>query len=60
MRDLPERPDRPCSVRTVRVYLKSLEETGVNHFALNLCFNQADNETTLKRLADGILPDFAD
>jgi len=40
-------------------YLKSLEEIGVNHVALNLRFNQADIETTLKRLADDLLPDFS-
>ena len=47
------------------VYLKLLEEIGINHVALDLRFNQADIETTLKRLADDILsgisgPDFAD
>ncbi|MEM7128453.1 MAG: LLM class oxidoreductase [Chloroflexota bacterium] len=39
-------------------YLKSLEELGVNHVGLNLRFNQADIETTMKRLADEILPEF--
>ena len=43
----------------LRAYLKSLEEIGVNHVALNLRFNQADIETTLKRLADAILSDFS-
>ena len=43
----------------LRTYLKSLEEIGVNHVALNLRFNQADIEKTMKRLADEILPDFA-
>ena len=43
----------------LRDHLQSLEEIGVNHVALNLRFNQADIETTLKRLADDILPDFA-
>lgn len=47
-------------VNHLRVYLKSLEEVGVNHVALNLRFNQADIETTLKRLADEILPDFTE
>ncbi|MEM9806573.1 MAG: LLM class oxidoreductase [Cyanobacteria bacterium P01_D01_bin.56] len=42
----------------LRAHLKSLEEIGVNHVALNLRFNHADIETTLKRLADEILPDF--
>ncbi|MEO0868791.1 MAG: LLM class oxidoreductase [Cyanobacteria bacterium J06642_11] len=39
-------------------HLKSLEEIGINHVALNLQFNQADIETTLKRLADEVLPHF--
>ena len=39
--------------------LKSLEKIGVNHVTLNLRFNQADTEETLKRLADDILPDFS-
>ena len=43
----------------LRAYLKSLEEIGINHVALNLRFNQADIETTLERLANKILPDFA-
>ena len=42
----------------LRGYLKSLEKIGVNHVALNLRFNEAETETTLKRLADEILPDF--
>ena len=42
----------------LRAHLKSLEKIGVNHVALNLRFNQADTEETLKRLADDILPDF--
>ncbi|MEA5466619.1 LLM class oxidoreductase [Leptothoe sp. PORK10 BA2] len=47
-------------VNHLRDYLKSLEQIGMNHVALNLRFNQADIETTLKRLADEILSDFAD
>ena len=43
----------------LRAYLKSLEEIGVNHVALNLRFNQADTEETMQRLADDILPDFS-
>ena len=46
--------------RSLRTYLKSLEEIGINHVALNLRFNRADIETTLKRLADDILPEFAE
>ena len=45
-------------INALRVYLKSLEEIGINHVALNLRFNQADIETTLQRLADELLPDF--
>ncbi len=44
--------------RYLRAYLQSRQDIGVNHVALNLRFNQADVETTLKRLADNILPDF--
>ncbi len=43
----------------LRAYLKSLEEIGVNHVAMNLRFNQADTEETLKSLAEDILPDFS-
>lgn len=43
----------------LRAYLKSAEDIGVNHVALNLRFNRADIETTLARLADEILPDFS-
>ncbi len=45
-------------VNHLRAYLKSLQEIGINHVALNLRFNRADIETTLKNLADDILPDF--
>ena len=44
-------------VRHLRAYLKSLQEIGVNHVALNLRFNQADIEKTLKHLAAEILQD---
>lgn len=39
-------------------YLRSLEQIGINHVALNLRFNQAGIEETLFRLADEILPAF--
>ncbi|WP_420333430.1 LLM class oxidoreductase [Roseibium sp.] len=45
-------------VNHLRTYLKTLESIGVNHVALNLRFNQADIETTLKRLSDEIVADF--
>ncbi|MCR9244685.1 MAG: LLM class oxidoreductase [bacterium] len=37
-------------------HLKSLEEIGVNHVAVNLRFNQAGTEATLARLANDVLP----
>lgn len=40
-------------------YLKSREEIGVNHVALNLRFNQVGIEETLRRLADEVLPQFS-
>ncbi len=40
-------------------HLKALEEIGINHVALNLRFNRADIETTMRRLADEVLPDFS-
>lgn len=43
----------------LRRYLTELRQLGVNHVALNLRFNGADIETTMKRLADEILPGFA-
>lgn len=45
-------------IRHLRSYLRAREEIGVNHVALNLRFNQAEIETTMKRLADDLLPDF--
>ncbi|MEM9727401.1 MAG: LLM class oxidoreductase [Myxococcota bacterium] len=42
----------------LREYLRRLVPAGVNHVALNLRFNQANIEDTLKRLADDVLPEF--
>ncbi|MET1412070.1 LLM class oxidoreductase [Roseibium sp. HPY-6] len=39
-------------------YLSDLQDIGVNHVALNLRLNAQDTETTLKLLADELLPDF--
>ncbi|QBF30816.1 LLM class flavin-dependent oxidoreductase [Thalassococcus sp. S3] len=39
-------------------FLGSLRDHGINHVALNLRFNQADIEDTMKRLADEVLPEF--
>ena len=61
----PHAPPQPIhlgfrlGVNALRAYLKSLEAIGVNHVALNLRFNQADTEDTLKRLADTLLTDSA-
>lgn len=66
--DLAEDPDAPprpihlgfrLGACHLRAYLQSRQDIGVNHVALNLRFNQADIEVTLKRLADDILPDFS-
>ncbi|MEO0539549.1 MAG: LLM class oxidoreductase [Cyanobacteria bacterium P01_A01_bin.105] len=62
--DNPETPAQPIhlgfrlGVHHLRAHLKSLEEIGVNHVALNLRFNQANIETTLQQLAQHVLPDF--
>lgn len=62
----PEAPPQPIHLgfrlgtEHLRAYLKSLQDIGVNHVALNLRFNRANIETTLQRLAADLLPDFAD
>lgn len=64
MMEAPDAPPQPIhlgfrsGLNHLRAYLKSLEEIGINHVALNLRLNQADIETTLQRLADDLLPDF--
>jgi luciferase-type oxidoreductase len=66
--DLAENPETPAQpihlgfrlgMHALKTYLKSLEEVGINHVALNLRFNQRDIETSLKRLADELLPEFS-
>ena len=42
----------------LRGYLRELQRIGVNHVALNLRFNGADIETTMRRIARDILPEF--
>ncbi|MEM7139498.1 MAG: TIGR03571 family LLM class oxidoreductase [Actinomycetota bacterium] len=44
-------------ISQLQAYLEQAREAGVNHLALNLRFNEADVETTLRRLADEVLPD---
>lgn len=65
--DLAEDPDaRPVPIhlgfrlgsRALVDLLQSLEESGINHVALNLRFNQADIHHTLDRLAADVLPTF--
>ncbi|WP_394175145.1 LLM class oxidoreductase [Thalassotalea litorea] len=43
-------------VNYLREYLQTAEQIGVNHLALNLRFNRADMDETLKRLGEEILP----
>lgn len=63
--DDPDAPPRPIhlgfqsGVAFLRTYLREIRSLGINHVALNLRFNRADVETTLRRLADELLPDFA-
>ncbi len=43
----------------LRRYLSEVRELGINHVALNLRFNTADVEDTMKRIADELIPDFS-
>lgn len=60
----PETPPEPIhlglrlGISHLRRYLRVRESLGVNHVALNLRFNRADTDLTLKRLAEAVLPDF--
>jgi len=45
-------------VEYLRFHLKSLEKIGINHVCINLRFNQADIEDTLRLVAREILPHF--
>ncbi|WP_420586171.1 LLM class oxidoreductase [Ruegeria sp.] len=61
----PAAPPRPIHLGFqsgtdfLRSYLREIETLGVNHVALNLRFNQAPIDKTLKKLADTLLPDFS-
>ncbi|MEP4032339.1 LLM class oxidoreductase [Roseibium polysiphoniae] len=63
--DAPDAAPRPIHLgfrsgtRFLRQYLNEIQALGINHVALNLRFNTANIETTMKRLADEILPDFS-
>ena len=65
--DLDEDPDaapQPIHLgfrlgsRQLSAHLRSLRDVGVNHVALNLRFNRADVEATLRRLSVDVLPEF--
>ncbi len=43
----------------LRLYLTELQSIGINHVALNLRFNQAGIEQTMRRIAETLLPDFS-
>ncbi|MEL7281066.1 MAG: LLM class oxidoreductase [Pseudomonadota bacterium] len=43
----------------LRQYLREVRASGINHVALNLRFNHADVEDTMKRIADDLLPEFS-
>ncbi|WP_371223924.1 LLM class oxidoreductase [Roseovarius sp. 2305UL8-3] len=45
-------------VAFLKTYLTSLRDHGINHVALNLRFNHADIEDTMKHLADEVLSEF--
>ncbi|MEM8970729.1 MAG: LLM class oxidoreductase [Pseudomonadota bacterium] len=63
--DDPEAPARPIHLGFqsetgfLRRYMREIQQLGINHVALNLRFNSAPIDTTLKRLADDLLPDFS-
>ena len=66
--DLLENDDEPpqnihlgfrCGINFLQQHLMALEDIGVNHVALNLRFNQADINDTLKRLSDRLIPQFS-
>ena len=43
----------------LKQYLGEVRRLGINHVALNLRFNSAPVEDTMKRLADELIPDFS-
>jgi luciferase-type oxidoreductase len=47
-----------CGHRTFVRYLQQLEDIGVNHVALNLRFSSSPVQSTLKALAEHVLPTF--
>ena len=66
--DLAKDPDTPptpihlgyrMGVNRLIDYLRSRKEIRVNHVALNLRFNKADVESTMKQISEQVLPEFA-
>ncbi|MBT8389943.1 MAG: LLM class oxidoreductase [Altererythrobacter sp.] len=61
----PEADPRPIHLgfasgtNFLRRYLTDVRALGINHVALNLRFNNADVEDTMRRIADELLPDFS-
>jgi len=45
-------------INYLKMYLQGLRSAGINHVALNLRFNQADIEETIKRLGDELIAEF--
>jgi len=43
----------------LRQYLRDVRDLGINHVALNLRFNSADVEDTMRRIADDLLDEFS-
>ncbi|MEM7473005.1 MAG: LLM class oxidoreductase [Pseudomonadota bacterium] len=60
----PDAPPRPihlgfsAGTTFLRRYLSEVQSLGINHVALNLRFNVADVEDTMKRIADDVMPEF--
>ena len=63
-------PDRDAEPRPIHLgfssgtaflqrYLSEIQALGINHVALNLRFNAADVEDTMKRIADELIPAFS-
>eukprot|EP00121_Abeoforma_whisleri_P010709 Awhi_evm1s9878 len=44
-----------CGPKFLKSYLEAIEQIGVNHVILNMRYNQADVEETLKKLSSGVL-----
>lgn len=60
--DAPPRPIHlgfASGTNFLREYLSEVRALGINHVALNLRFNGADVEDTMKRIAHDLLPEFS-